>query len=165
MGAHGGEGRLTYLLAFAICAAMALVEGLCAGPDPMAQLRATRQPRWSPSPSLWVLIGILWYAICFTGLARLAPFWPAREMPVLLLCALMLTNAGANVLQFRMKRLDLAVLFLFPYWLLLAGFMLATRPLDGATFALFGCYCLYQLYAAAWAYQLWRMNTSPARRA
>ncbi|HEX4738611.1 MAG TPA: tryptophan-rich sensory protein [Allosphingosinicella sp.] len=165
MGAGGGERRLTYLLAFAICAAVALVEGLCAGSDPMAQLRATRQPRWSPPAWLWVLIGIVWYAICFTALVRLLPLWPNHKTAILLLCALMLANAGANILQFRMKRLDLAFFFLFPYWLLLAALMLATRSLDGATFALFGVYCLYQPYAAAWAYRLWRLNVPASGRA
>jgi tryptophan-rich sensory protein len=31
-------------------------------------------------------------------------------------------------------------------------------PLDGLTGMLFAAYALYQIYAALWGYQLWRMN-------
>ena len=150
---------MNYLVALAICVAAAGIEGLCAGRDPMAQLRATKQPAWSPPNWVWVLIGIYWYGICFTALARLVPLWPVSQAPVLLLCAMMLANASANILQFRMKRLDLAFFFLFPYSILLLGpFLWTACPLDRLTCGLFGAYALYQIYAVAWAYQLWKMN-------
>ena len=149
---------MTYAIALAICVLAAALEGLCAGRDPMAQLRATRQPRWSPPAWLWVLIGIGWYAICFIALVRLLPLWPASIAPVLLLAALMAANGLANFLQFRLRRLDLAFFYLFPYWLLLAAFMATACPVDPLVCLLFGLYALYQIYAAVWAYQLWRMN-------
>ena len=136
---------MNYLIALAMCGGAAIVEGMCAGRDPMAQLKATRQPSWSAPNRLWVLIGIAWYCICFIALARLIPFWPAHKAPVLLLAALMLANAGANAIQFRMKRLDLA-------------FLWRACPLDGPTCALFALYAAYQIYAAAWGYRLWRKN-------
>ena len=58
---------------------------------------------------------------------------------------------GANILQFRLRRLDLAFLFLLPYWLLLAAFLWPVCPLDRLVCAFFGLYAVYQLYAAAWA--------------
>ncbi len=149
---------MNYLLALLICAAAAAAEGLCAGRNPMAKLRAIRQPSWSPPPWAWVLIGIAWYAICFVALARLLPLWPESRAAVLLLAALMLANGLANLFQFRMQRLDLAFLFLFPYWLLLAAFLRAACPIDRLSCLLFGAYAVYQLYAAAWGYQLWRLN-------
>jgi tryptophan-rich sensory protein len=149
---------MNYAIALGLCIAAAIAEGLCAGRDPMAQLRATKQPGWSPPIWVWVLIGIAWYCICFVALARLIPFWPSHKAPVLLLAALMLANASANVIQFRMKRLGLAFLFLFPYWLLLAAFLWQACPLDGVTCSLFAFYAAYQVYAAAWGYRLWRMN-------
>jgi tryptophan-rich sensory protein len=149
---------MNYLGALLICVAAAAVEGLCAGRDPMAQLKATKQPPWSPPNAVWVLIGIVWYAICFTALARLLPLWPASLLPVGLLIVLMLANAGANILQFRLKRLDWAFGFLFPYWMLLAAFTWTAWPLDRLSAALFALYALYQVYAGFWAFALWRMN-------
>ena len=149
---------MNYLTAFLICASAALVEGLCAGRNPMAQLKATRQPAWSPPNWLWIVIGLAWYGICFTALARLLPLWPGSRLAIFLLAALMLANGGANILGFRLKRLDWAFFFLFPYWLLLAAFLWSVRPLDGLSFGLFLVYAVYQLYAAAWGYRLWRLN-------
>lgn len=153
---------MNYAIALLICVLAAAFEGLCAGRDPLAQLKATKQPPWSPPNWVWVLIGITWYGICFAGLARLIPLWPGHRLPVVLLCALMLANGAANILGFRMRRLDLAFYFLFPYWALLAAFLWSLWPLDGLTFGLFAGYCVYQLYAALWGYQLWRMNPPDA---
>lgn len=149
---------MNFLIAFGICVAAAAFEGLCAGRDPLVQLKATRQPSWSPPSWVWVLVGIAWYAICFTALVRLLPLRPASAAPIVLLVILMLANGGANVLQFRMKRLDLAFFFLAPYWMLLASFLWAACPLDSLTCGLFALYAAYQLYAAAWGYRLWKMN-------
>lgn len=147
-----------WLWAGATCIVAAGFEGLCAGRDPMGQLKATKQPSWSPPNWVWVLIGIAWYAICLVGLARLLPFWEDHRLPVIMLTVLMLANGAANIFGFRMKRLDLAFYFLFPYWLLLAAFCWAAWPRDRLTVELFAIYAVYQLYAAAWGYQLWKMN-------
>jgi tryptophan-rich sensory protein len=152
---------VSYIAALLICVVAAGVEGLCAGRDPLGQLRATRQPWWSPPNWVWVLIGIAWYAICFTGLARLLPRWRDHGLPVILLTAMMLANAAANIFQFRMKRLDLAFFFLGPYWVLLAAFLWAACPLDSVTCGLFTAYAAYQIYAALWGYRLWRLNPGP----
>lgn len=153
-----------YLIALSICVAAAAAEGLCAGRDPMGQLKKLRQPSWSPPIWAWVLIGIGWYAICFTGLVRLLPFWPEQKLPLFLLAALMLANAAANIPAFRMRRLDLAFYFFAPYWTLLAAFLWTVCALDTLTCALFAIYAAYQPYAAAWDYRLWRMNR-PCRQA
>jgi tryptophan-rich sensory protein len=151
-----------YLVALGICVIAAGVESLCAGRDPLAKLKATKQPSWSLPAAVWVLIGIAWYGICFVGLVQLLPFWPVAKLPVALLVALMLANAAANIFQFRMQRLDLAFFYLFPYWILLASFLWAACALDRLTCALFAIYAAYQIYAAFWSYALWRMNP-PAR--
>jgi tryptophan-rich sensory protein len=149
---------MEYLIASIICVAAAAFEGVCAGRDPMAKLRRLRQPAWSPPNWLWVLIGIGWYTICFTALVRLLPYWPAHKSAVVLLVFLMLANGAVNILQFRMERLDLSFLFLFPYWLVLGAFLWTACPIDMVTCGLFALYAVYQLYAAAWGYSLWRLN-------
>ena len=147
-----------WLIAAGICVLAAAFEGLCAGPDPLGQLRRLRQPAWSPPIPAWVLIGIAWYGICFAGLVRLLPGFAARPLAVWLLVALMLANGAVNLFQFRMRRLDLALAFFAPYWLLLAAFLVTAWPLDRIIFGLFSIYAVYQLYAAAWGFMLWRLN-------
>jgi tryptophan-rich sensory protein len=144
--------------ALVICAGMAVLERVCAGPNPMAQLRVLRQPRASPPLFVWVLIGVFWYAICFTALVRLLPIYDGHSASVWLLIALMAANAAANVPQFRLHRLDIAFLYLFPYWVLLGAFIWSIRHLDPVTLLLFGIYSAYQPYAAAWSWGLWQMN-------
>jgi tryptophan-rich sensory protein len=151
---------MNYVVAFAICAAAAGVEGLCAGHDPMGQLKRLKQPWWSPPTWVWVLIGIAWYGICFVGLARLLSLWPEQKLAVILLIALLLANGAANIPLFRLRRLDLALVFFVPYWALLAAFIWRASPLDRLTCALFAAYAVYQLYAAVWGYSLLRMNRS-----
>lgn len=150
-----------YLFALLICAGIASVEGLCAGREPMAKLRALRQPAWSPAPWVWVVIGLFWYGICYAALVRLLPAFDERRTIIGLLIALMLGNAFANVPQFRMVRLDIAFFYLFPYWLLLAMFLVAVRDVDRLVFGLFAVYTGYQPYAAVWAWRLWQLNRAP----
>jgi tryptophan-rich sensory protein len=128
----------------------------------MGQLKALKRPGWSPPNWVWVLIGIAWYGICFTGLIRLLPLWPEHKLTVILLVALMLANGAANMPLLRLRRLDLALVFFVPYWVLLAAFLWTACSLDGLTCALFAGYAVYQFYAAVWGYQLLRMNRSPA---
>ena len=149
---------MIYLAALGICIVGAAFEGLCAGRDPMAQLRQTRQPRWSPPNKVWIAIGIAWYVGCFVALVRLLPNRPRSGVAVVLLLALMAANGFANVLGFRLKRLDWAFYFFAPYWLLLGAFMVQACRIDQVTCVLFALYAAYQLYAVVWAFSLWRMN-------
>ena len=57
-----------------------------------------------------------------------------------------------------MRRLDIAFLYLLPYWVVLSAFIWSIRNVDSVTLALFGIYSVYQLYAAAWGWNLWQMN-------
>lgn len=124
----------------------------------MGQLKALKQPSWSPPTWVWVLIGIAWYGICFVGLARLLPYWPDQKLPVLLLVVLLLANGAANIPLFRLRRLDLSLAYFVPYWVLLCTFLWTVCRLDGLTFWFFTVYAIYQLYAVGWGYQLLRMN-------
>lgn len=150
----------TWSIALGICAFAVIFEALCAGKDPMGELRKLRQPSWSPPNWLWVMIGIAWYCICLVGLVRLLPSFDAGPAPVMLLVGLMLANGAVNLFQFRMRRLDLALAFFGPYWLLLAAFLWVVWPLDPIVGSLFAVYAVYQLYAAAWGYALWKLNRS-----
>lgn len=123
----------------------------------MDKLRVLRQPPWSPPAWVWVLVGLAWYSISFVGLVRLLSRTGAASA-VTLLVSLLIANALVNVPQFRWNRLDIAFFYLGPYWTLLAIFLATVRIHDAVTFRLFAGYAVYQLYAGAWQWQLWRLN-------
>lgn len=148
----------SYVTALLVCAAVAAFEGLCAGKEPLKKLAQLKQPGWSPPSWMWVLIGLCWYGFCFVALVRLLPHYAADPMAVRLLGLLMAANAFANLFQFRAGRLDLAWLMLLPYWLVLAMFVVAAAAVDRLTTVLFAIYAVYQIYAAAWGWQLWALN-------
>lgn len=144
--------------ALLICVAAAVFEGICAGREPLKKLAQLRQPSWSPPVWLWVVIGLLWYGICFTALVRLLPHYSTDPTPVRLLAVLMAVNAFSNVFLFRIGRLDLACLIFGPYWLVLAAFIATALPVDGLSSGLFVIYAAYQSYAALWGWGLWTLN-------
>jgi hypothetical protein len=114
----------------------------------MKQLQAMRQPWWAPPTVVWVFIGVFWYAICLTAAARLIPRFEEHSWTVWLLILLMLANAGANIPQFRLRRLDIAFFYLFPYWALLAAFVWSIRRVDRVSTVLFTVYATYQRQGA-----------------
>ncbi len=120
-------------------------------------MRTLRQPSWSPPAPVWVLVGLAWYSISFVGLWRLFTRTGA-EFAITLLVSLLVANALVNIPQFRRNRLDMAFFYLFPYWTLLAIFLVIVRSYDTTTFRLFAAYAGYQVYAGAWQWQLWRLN-------
>jgi len=151
-------GLAVWATAIALCVAAAVLEGIFAGKDPLSKLRSLRQPRWSPPIWLWIVIGLLWYAACLTGLVRLLPLYDAHQLPVILLIAMMLANAVGNLLLFRMRHFDWAFLFMLLYVVLAAGFIWSASDVDRVTTLVFVGYFAYLPYAAAWIFRLWRLN-------
>ena len=145
-----------YIIGAASIVASAFLEGVLAGASPLKRLGALQQPWWAPPMWVWVVIGIVWYAICFVAVSRL--IGSSSLLSLVLLGVLMLGNVVANVPLFRMGRLDLAFYYLVPYWIVLAAFIASIWKIDAVSAALFCAYAAYQLYAAAWSYRLWAMN-------
>lgn len=153
------------LLALIICFSAAALEGALAGRDVRQRLAQLRMPPYSPPFSLWLVIGFLYYAICFVVLRHLlgsASFTPGRLSALALLFLILLTNALWSVVFFRWRDLRVSFLLFIPYPLVvgvLVWLLLTLYPLGAA---LFTCYCLYLVYAAWWSYQLCRLNRPAA---
>ena len=105
-----------------------------------------------------MVIGLAWYAICSVALVRLSSDWPDHKLPVMRFAALMLAKGGANLFQFRLERLDLALFFLFAYWLLLAVSSRAAARRNGSAVPWSALMRPTTLYAVAWGCRLWQMN-------
>ena len=96
------------LLGVIICAAAAVLEGVLAGEGARQRLAQLRMPPYSPPFALWLVIGFLFYAMCFvilrhvlsTGLVS-----PSEVFALVLTVVLLLANAFWSVLFFRWRDL------------------------------------------------------------
>ena len=119
-------------------------------------------PPYSPSLAVWLVIGVVYYAICFIVLRHLlaaGALTSSRVITLALLILVLLGNAFWSVLFFRCRDLRASFIAFVPYAVLAAALvvLLARSYPFGA--ALFICYCIYLLYATWWGYRLWLLNT------
>jgi tryptophan-rich sensory protein len=151
----------TTVLALMICVAAAALEGALTGSGVRQRLAQLRMPAYSPPFALWLVIGFLFYAMCFVILRRLlgsSGNSASHRLASLLLIFVLLANALWNVLFFRWRDLRASFLAFIPYAALVAAcvvFVARAYPL-GAIFL--SCYGIYLVYAINWGYHLWRLN-------
>src|SRR5437762_7447912 len=105
------------IYSLAICALGAALEGLCAGGGIKQRLANLRSPSYAVPFWGWMVIGGLYYVICFAVLYRLFLLPPAavRSVAFALLGAIMLINALWNYFFFRTGNLFHAYLLGLPY--------------------------------------------------
>ena len=149
---------ISWIASGLVCIGVGVLEALLSGKDPKGALEAVKQPWWAPPFWGWAAIGIGWYIICFLSLALIFEHRGFGSSPSVILLVLMLANAGWSFVQFRMKRYDLAFFLLLPYAALLLFFLLSLNPSDTLPLTLFKAYGAYLVYAAAWSWQVWRLN-------
>ena len=148
------------LIAAAICAVAALLEGIAAGSGVRQHLTTLRQPRWALPFAAWLLVGGLYYLLCFAVLFRLLALPPSyrRTFALTTIVVLMVANAGFNVIFFRRRNLFASFVFFLPYSAVAIALFVQLLVLEPATAAIFGPYLLYFIYATAWGYHVWRLN-------
>jgi translocator protein len=149
------------IIAFAICVAGAALEGALAGRGVRARFAELRQPRYSPSLTVWFLIGGVYYIICFVLLYRLlASMLPtaAHKAAFVLLLVLMAANALWGFLFFRRRDLQLSFLAFLPYGLVGIALALVLVVIDLTAALVFIPYLIYLGYAAWWSHRLWALN-------
>ena len=149
----------TLLLAAAVCIAAALLEAFCAGRGIRQRMAALRWPRYSVRFSGWMVIGGVYYLICFAVLTRLMlTTSPLRTVPFLLLGRVMLINALWNVFFFRTRNLRHAFLVGLAYSAAALALLLTLWRVDVAAASCFSPYVIYLFYANAWGYRVWQLN-------
>jgi tryptophan-rich sensory protein len=148
------------VLALIICGAAAVAESALAGGGVCQRLAQLRMPAYSPPFALWLVIGLLFYAMCFIVLRHLlggAASSGPQLVALMLLILVLVANALWNVLFFRWRDLRASFVAFIPYAVVVAVAVLFRVYPFGA--ALFACYCMYLIYATWWVYNLWRLNT------
>lgn len=148
------------ITALAICLLAATLEGLLSGNEPRQRFKQLRLPRYSPPFWAWILIGVLYYLMCFGILYRIfmSTLTTYRWISLLILLALMSVNAAWNWVFFKARNLFLSYMAFIPYAVFaLALFVLLLRfDRKAAWFVV--PYLGYMVYANLWAYRLWRLN-------
>jgi tryptophan-rich sensory protein len=148
------------LIALAICAVAAILEGAAAGPDVKKRLASLRVPRWALPFRAWIVVGAIYYVLCFVVLFRLLTVQPSnlRTLALAATVMLMAANAAFNLVFFRWGDLRASFLFFFPYSGLALGLFVLLVLVDPLASAVFGPYLVYFVYATAWGYQVWCLN-------
>jgi benzodiazapine receptor len=153
------------VLGVIICVTAAILEGALAGTGARQQLAQLRMPPYSPPFALWLVIGFLFYAMCFvilrhvlgTGLVS-----SSQVFALVLTVVLLLANAFWTVLFFRWRDLRASFIAFVPYALLVAALVILLARTDPLGAILLSFYCIYLIYATRWGYHLWRLNTPNA---
>lgn len=149
------------VLALMVCLVGVGLESFFAGSAVRLRFRHLRLPPYSPPFWLWVLIGLLYYVLCFVLLRELLSRdeWTSLHVSAfVLIAAVMLLNASWNLLFFRLRNLRGSFIAFFPYALLVAVLALVLVQIYPMGARLVFLYCIYLCYAAWWTYRLWRIN-------
>ena len=148
------------VIALIICAIAGALEGAAAGSGVKKRLASLRVPRWALPCGAWVVVGGIYYILCFAVLFRLLrlPSSHLQATALAMTVALMSANAAFNFVFFRRGNLYASFLFYFPYSALAVGLFLLLLRVDRIASTIFGPYLLYFVYATAWGYQVWQLN-------
>ena len=151
------------LTSLSICIAAAFLETLCSGTAVEQRFDELQFPSYSLPLWSWFILGGLYYAMCFFVLYRIFLHESGvrfRLSALLLIIALMVTNALWNLAFFRFDQLLFAFVIVIPYGLLALGLFAVLRRLDRLASWIVVPYLVYLLYATAWGFGVWRLNLS-----
>ena len=149
------------IYSFAICALGAALEGLFAGRGIKQRLASLRLPSYAVPFWGWMVIGVLYYVICFAVLCRLflLPSSPGRSAAFALVGAIVFINALWNYFFFRTRNLFHAYLLGLPYGVIaISLFLLLLLRLDRMAAWCLLPYILYLFYGSIWGYRIWKLN-------
>ena len=123
-------------------------------------LSKLRTPPLSPSLFVWGLIGVGYYAICFTLLYRLFRSEHNSTLvgALILLLIVMLLNAVWNYTFFRLENLRLSFILSVVYGVAALALLICLVMLDSVGAFVLLPYMLYMIYSYRWGYGLIKLN-------
>jgi len=143
-----------------ICAAGAGLEGLFAGSGIRQRLAELRLPKYAVPFWGWIIIGGLYYVICFAISYRLflTPPSALRNAAFALLATIMFVNALWNYFFFRTRNLFHAFLLGLPYGVIAVALFVVLLRVDQRAAWWLSPYLLYLFYGSIWGYRTWKLN-------
>jgi tryptophan-rich sensory protein len=159
----GGDVVIGPAVAAAVmCIAGAWAEALLAGPGVRERLRQLRQPRLSPPFGVWMIVGGLYYGICFALLFRLfRADWRGGvgALALVFVVLLMSTNALWNLYFFRRRDLRGSFWVSVVYAVVAVGLTATLTRLGDGSLWVFMPYQIYLVYGTYYGYATWRLNS------
>src|SRR3954452_4961514 len=107
-----------------------IVETLCAGKEPSGVVKKLRQPRWAFPMPVRDAVGFFYYMMCFAVLYRMTASGRTEAAALMMIAALMVANAGWNLIFFRLRSLRWSFWFYVPYIVLVAALIRALWSVD-----------------------------------
>ena len=157
---------LALLYSLGACALSIALEVVFAGSGISKRLAELRVPRYAPPFWCWIVIGALYYLICFVVLYRLFRMRSTSDLRLWALSALggiMFTNALWNYFFFRTRNLFHAFLIGIPYSVLAVALFVMLLDLDRLAAWFLLPYLLYLFYANLFGYGVWKLNPRRAQ--
>lgn len=152
------------VLSLFACALSVALESVFAGSGIKKRLAEIAVPAFAPPLWGWVVIGLLYYVVCFVVLYRLfsmADAVPGRNGGLLLMGTVMFVNAMWNYFFFRSRNLFHAFVLSLAYAVLAVALYVVLLGIDQIAAWVLLPYLLYLLYAGAFGYKTWKLNQTP----
>lgn len=150
------------LISIAICVAAAALEGVCAGKNVRSYFAKLQWPSYSAPLWVWYIIGVFYYAICFTILYRIFRYEmdsAVKRASLMLILCMMAVNAFWNYLFFRAQNLFYSFIAGILYPLVAVALFICLAQFDRIAAWVLVPYLIYQIYALRWNYCLWKINS------
>jgi tryptophan-rich sensory protein len=135
-----------------------IAEALFMGRKGNSYMRSLRQPTWAMPVSLWALIALMYYAICFFVIFRLREYAPEARNTFVLVIAVMAANSFWNYLYFRLRKLQAVFQYSAGYAVLACVLLISLAITDKIAAIAFAIYVLYLPYALMLFYRTWQLN-------
>lgn len=150
-----------FLVAIAVCAMAAALEGVCAGNNVKPYFAQLKWPRYSAPLWVWYIIGAVYYAIFFFVIFRLLTLEKEsllNSATLALIIFMMAANALWNYIFFRARKLFLAFMTGSMAPVFDVALFICLVRLDSVAAWSLVPYLLYRVYAVYWGYALWKLN-------
>lgn len=150
------------LISLLICVVAAALEGLLAGKNVKSFLGKLKQPRFAPPFRVWVIVGFLYYAVCFLILFRILRYddnLSVRRAAFGLMLAVLALNAFWNYVFFRRAGLYGSFMLGVFYTLVAVALFVCLLQFDFIAAYVEIPYLLYLIYAFYWSSNLLKLNS------
>lgn len=149
------------LFSLGICVSSAMLEGVAAGKNVKPFFAKLRAPDYAPPLWLWIIIGVVYYVICFFILFRIFRADgndTLRYVSLSLLLVAMAINALFNYTFFRLENLFYGLLTFVPYLPAVIGLFICLLQFDQAAAYVLLPYFVYLVYVTFLTHRFWKLN-------
>ncbi|MCB0461143.1 MAG: tryptophan-rich sensory protein [Flavobacteriaceae bacterium] len=151
----------TLLISVAVCLVFALIEGLLAGGvDVYAFFENLNQPSFSLPVWVWFLAGGFYYIMCIAMLYNvfIAQVSTKRNISLVLLLSMMVTNTFWNILFFRLNELHYSFIGLLIFILIVLVLFVSLWKFQKKTAWILLPYLVWLVYDFFWMWDIWKLN-------